>query len=98
MIDNDLFYFALIKLSNGEYWFLIKSHHLICDAWTVSLLNNQVLEYYTKLKDGIQITEEKKPTYIQYISDEEMYEKSTEFKKSRNTGMKNLMILKEVLA
>ena len=36
VLDGDLFYIALIRLSNNEVALYSKFHHLISDAWTIN--------------------------------------------------------------
>ena len=38
MIDSPLFYFALIRIGENDGGFYVRFHHLISDAWTMSLL------------------------------------------------------------
>ena len=83
IIDTDLFYFAIIKVSENEGGFFVKFHHLISDAWTMSLLGNQVIEYYSALKNGKEPHEEEKPSYTEYILSEEKYKKSKRFQKDK---------------
>lgn len=79
LIDSDLFYFALIKIDDRDGGFLVKMHHLISDAWTMSIVGNSIVEYYYALKNGIPIDIESKPTYLDYIIKEDEYKKSNRF-------------------
>lgn len=78
LIDSDLFYFALIKISENEGGVYGKLHHLISDAWAHVLGGNKILEYYVKLKEGIKIDNEE-PSYVDYIKRDQEYEKSDKF-------------------
>ncbi len=83
LTDSDLFYFAIIKISENEGGFYGKLHHLISDAWTMALLVNQVIEYYIQLKSGRDIIPGNKPSYVDFIFAEEEYKKSERFQKDR---------------
>ncbi|MCX7746300.1 MAG: amino acid adenylation domain-containing protein [Clostridia bacterium] len=80
LIDSDLFCFILVKINDKEGGFYIKIHHTISDAWTMALLGSQIVEYYSKLKNGMKISLNKKPSYIDSIISEEEYKYSEKFK------------------
>jgi amino acid adenylation domain-containing protein/thioester reductase-like protein len=80
LIDSDLFYFALFKLSDTAGGFYVKTHHLISDAWTMtSLIVSNVIEYYSLLFSGANIPNDKKPSYLEYIAREQAYLSSDRF-------------------
>jgi len=83
LIDCNLFYFALIKVNDSDGGYFIKIHHLISDAWTMVLLTNSILEYYTLLKNGESICENMKPSYLEYILKEEEYKKTLRYEKDK---------------
>ncbi|HEX2926728.1 MAG TPA: amino acid adenylation domain-containing protein [Ruminiclostridium sp.] len=83
LLDSDLFYFAVLKLPDGENVLYLKLHHLITDGWGMSLFVNQVIEYYGLLKAGGQLPDSTKPSYVQYISSEAEYHKSRRFEQDR---------------
>lgn len=83
LYDSDLCYFAIIKMSNEESAFYAKTHHIISDAWTMSLLVNEVLTFYTALKRKEEIPREKYPSYIEYINSETEYKNSQRFLKDQ---------------
>ncbi len=76
-----LYEFKLIKLKNGHGGFNIILHHLISDAWSMSLLVNEIIDIYSKLLKGETISEELNPSYIEYIESEQKYFNSEKFKK-----------------
>jgi amino acid adenylation domain-containing protein/thioester reductase-like protein len=83
LTDSDLFYFALIKIGDRDGGFLVKMHHLISDAWTMSIVGNSIVEYYYALKNGVSIDAGKKPAYPDYIIKEEEYRNSSRFEADR---------------
>ncbi|MCR4435862.1 MAG: amino acid adenylation domain-containing protein [Clostridiales bacterium] len=83
LIESDLFYFALVKISHNEGGFYIKTHHLISDAWTISLIVNQIMEYYGCLVNGTAIPSEKMPSYTEFILREKSYKNSKKFIRDR---------------
>ncbi len=79
LINSDLFYFALIKISQTEVGIYAKFHHLIADAWTIMLLAEQVFGYCTRLLNKEEISQDNMPSYIDYILKEEEYKYSKVF-------------------
>lgn len=79
LLDSDLFYFAVLKLLDGENVLYLKVHHLITDAWGMSLFVNQVIEYYSILKEGGELPESMKPSYAEHIASEAEYLKSKRY-------------------
>ncbi|HHW30100.1 MAG TPA: amino acid adenylation domain-containing protein [Clostridiaceae bacterium] len=81
LLDSSLYYFALVKLSQQEGGFYIKAHHLVSDAWTMTSVINQILEYYWRLVNNTPIPEDVKPSYVDYIQKEVEYKNSNKFQK-----------------
>ena len=79
LIDSNLFYFTFFKLPNGFGGFNITSHHLISDAWSMSLLVSEILDLYSKLINKIPIDDSNYPSYIDYIKTNEDYMNSPRF-------------------
>lgn len=98
MIETDLFFFALVKVSDCEGGFYVKFHHLISDAWTMILLGNKVVEYYTALKKGLEIPDKKMPSFIDYLPSEEKYKETTRFLKDREYWSSKFQDWQEVTA
>lgn len=83
LIESNLFYFAIIKVSERDSGFYIKCHHLISDAWSMSLLGSQVMSYYSTLKKENEISEDNNPSYIDFIISEEEYKKSDRLRRDK---------------
>lgn len=84
LTDAPLFYFALIRVGENDGGFYVRFHHLISDAWTMSLLGNQVFEYYAALQEGCPISPTPLPSYTAYIESEEKYLASKRFENDKN--------------
>ncbi|MDP4093203.1 MAG: amino acid adenylation domain-containing protein [Bacillota bacterium] len=83
IVDSDLFYFAIVKTAPDRFGAYFKVHHLVSDAWTMSLGCTSVFKYYSLLKKGLPVPKEKKPSYIDFINDEEEYIYSERFLRNR---------------
>lgn len=79
LYDSDLFYIAIVKINEHEFGFYAKTHHIVSDAWTMSLLVNEILTFYSFLKKEEDIPCENNPSYIDYIHAEAEYKKSNRF-------------------
>ena len=86
LLGAPLFDFKMIKLSNNDGGFYVKTHHLISDAWTMTLVGNKVAENYAKIKKGQEVCD-KGPSYIDYINKQLEYEKSERFIKDKSYWM-----------
>ncbi|HZK71908.1 MAG TPA: condensation domain-containing protein, partial [Clostridia bacterium] len=79
IIDSDLFEIYFIKSWDGEQGNSFRIHHIIGDAWTISLLATQTMENYKRLKEGSFIDGERKPSYLDYMKSEQDYLNSPKF-------------------
>ncbi|MEO8240558.1 MAG: amino acid adenylation domain-containing protein, partial [Flavobacterium sp.] len=43
---------ALLKYQSNSYYFYCNMHHIICDAWSIPILKNEILQAYNALKAG----------------------------------------------
>lgn len=81
LIDSDLYRIILVKLSDSEGGIYSNFHHIISDAWSVSLACNIATKYYEKLIQGD--TDELEAvsgySYISYIESEKQYRESRRF-------------------
>ncbi len=83
IFNSCLYNFRLIKLKNGQGGFNITIHHLISDAWSMSLVANQIVDIYSNLLKNEKFDIEKKPSYLEYIENEEKYFSSSKCENDR---------------
>ncbi len=81
--DKQLYYFSIYK-TNEEYGVLLNTHHIISDGWSISLIEKQVCEIYSKLIKGEKVHKDEFYSYVDYIKDEEEYLSSERFLKNKN--------------
>lgn len=82
--NNQLYYFAIYKISEKEYGVVLNIHHIIADGWSISLIEKQVCEVYSKLINNNEISIDQCYSYLDYIKDEEEYLNSERFIKNKN--------------
>lgn len=80
LIDTDLYYIAFARLSNFEVAIYFKFHHLISDAWSLTMIINEVLNTYKALINEQPFAIEQKPSYLSYILEDINYCNSTKYK------------------
>lgn len=83
IVENQLFYCAVFKVSEDEGGFYMKMHHLISDAWTMGLMTRQVIDFYSKIKSGRPVDESPNPSFIDHLHSNEEYERSDRFEKDK---------------
>lgn len=82
--NSQLYYFAIYKISEKEYGVLLSVHHIIVDGWSISLIEKQVCEIYSKLTKNENIHIEESYSYVDFIKDENEYLNSDRFIKNKN--------------
>lgn len=97
VIESDLFQFVLIRINDQDGGFFVKFHHLIADAWTMTLLGNSVMEYYTALIKREPIADGPKPSFIDYVQND-AYIGSTRFHKDKTYWEQKFADWQEVTA
>ena len=82
LLDAPLFDFKMIKLSNDDGGFYLKTHHLISDAWNMSLIGNEITKNYIKILNQ-KMDFEERTSYIEHIKEETEYINSEKYKMDR---------------
>ncbi len=80
IIDSNLYYFALFKLSDEEGGLYANFHHIISDALSIVEFSNSIMENYQNLINENKRPKTKPSSYIDFIHDEQEYLASKRFK------------------
>ena len=91
-----LFTFTMFRLKDNSGGFITCLHHLISDAWTLSLCLNEVLSYYYSLINNIEISSINNPSYLEYIESEKKYLESDKFLKDKEYWQTHFNQLPEI--
>ena len=83
LIDSELFSINIFKYPDGHGGFNANFHHLVSDAWTMSLFLNEVISYYSCLIHGKELDLNPFPSYVDYIAQEKEYTDSKRFQKDK---------------
>ncbi|MFW6028940.1 MAG: amino acid adenylation domain-containing protein [Halanaerobiales bacterium] len=81
--NTNLYEVYILKSWDGKEGCFFKLHHLIADAWTISLLSTQIMEFYQLLIKGIVLENKVMPSYLEYVKRENEYLNSSMFFKDR---------------
>lgn len=80
ILESNLFNFELFRFQDGTGGVLLNIHHLISDAWTMSITIKEIIKNYSCLKNNT-ITENNNFSYVDYIYSEKDYLTSSKFEK-----------------
>lgn len=84
LVHSPLYYFALFKVNDNDYGYLIKCHHIICDGWSMQIMTSQIADCYTSLADGGEADEDSgQPSYLDFLDGEQSYLQSKRFDKNK---------------
>ena len=78
-----LFNIVILRLPNSGGMFIINAHHLISDAWTMSLLLNEVYTNYLNIIEKKEIEPIHNPSYLDFIKSNTDYLNSEKFQKDK---------------
>ncbi len=96
LLNSDLFKFTIIKFKDGTGGFNAKVHHIISDAWTMSLLINEIIDIYTALINNENISNELYPSYSQYVISNKEYKESEKYLKDKEYWQNTFAVMPEV--
>lgn len=72
IFSNKLYSYLIIDKGNGKGEIFLKVHHIICDAWSVSKMGEELSSIYEKFLNG-DGNIEKYPSYIEFMQKEDEY-------------------------
>lgn len=81
--DNFLFLTKLLRFSNGAGILVLTAHHLIADAWTMSLVLEEIYNNYIKIINHEEIDLTPNPSYIDFIKSQNNYMNGNKFENDK---------------
>lgn len=94
VINNNLYYFAIVKVTKTSGYIFVKLHHLVSDAWTFGNVATELSEYIDAFTNNTEIVDAK-PSYVDFIQSEKEYVNSEKFKKDAEFWQEYLLGVKE---
>lgn len=80
--SENAFDFKIFRFPNNQGGYVVQIHHLFSDSWTLGLVAHKVAEYYNLLlNEQHNLESTKNYSYVDYISEENIYINSDKFKK-----------------
>lgn len=83
LFDSPLYYFCIYENSDNTNGFFVCLHHIICDAWSMSLLVSSIISIYSSLLKNEPINFSCDYDYLDYIEQEQKYLSSNRFQKDK---------------
>lgn len=83
LLNGNLYYFALFKLSENESGYVAVFHHIISDGWSINILTNQLCGFYMKFINNREVEDKPANSYLDYIANEHKYLNSDRFMRNK---------------
>ena len=84
LLNSHLYRFVIFKNADSTGGFIANLHHMISDAWTMSLLIDQIMNYYVSIIQNVPIQDNKNSSYLDFIDEEKKYIESPKFERAKN--------------
>lgn len=83
-LDSDLFSFTLFSFDNGTGGLNVTFHHIISDAWTMSLFVDEIIKIYSHLLNGDVVDTSLNYSYTEFIDNQKKYFNDSRFQKDKD--------------
>ncbi|WP_197235491.1 non-ribosomal peptide synthetase, partial [Brevibacillus laterosporus] len=97
LLHSDLYQFVICKISDQEYWYNVKIHHIVCDGISARMFINQANEYYSQIASGQLPEIAENHSYFDFIQTEQDYEESDRYQKDKTYWVDKFSTLPEVI-
>jgi hypothetical protein len=67
VVDSPLFSFKILRLSSQDNRLFLKVHHLVSDAWTITVLIEQIKNHYQAIRSGEALKDKPPASYLEYL-------------------------------
>lgn len=84
LLNSPLFRFTLFKFKDGSGGLNVTFHHIISDAWTMSLFIDETIKIYSELINSISPDMSINYSYIDYLNSEDEYIKTNKFLRDKD--------------
>ena len=79
VLNNFLFLTKILKFPDGSGILVLIAHHLISDAWTMSLVLEEIYKNYLDIVSGKEVDLTPNPSYLEFIKSQSKYMESSKF-------------------
>lgn len=98
IFDHFLFLTKLLRFPNNTGIFVITAHHLIADAWTMTLLLEEIYQNYLDIINGKEIDLTPNPSYSDFIKSQNTYMTTDKFEKDKQFWQEQFQALPNVVS
>lgn len=98
VLDNFLFLTKILRFPDGTGIFVITAHHLIADAWTMSLVLQEIYQNYLDIINEKEIDLTPNPSYRDFIKSQNQYMLSNKFEKDKEFWQEQFKTLPNVVS
>ncbi|MEM7794911.1 MAG: condensation domain-containing protein [Cyanobacteria bacterium P01_C01_bin.118] len=84
LLNAVLFEVSLYRIEDDQLLFFAKIHHILTDVWSLDLLGKEVLSSYVQLKAGATLFIDSRPSYLEYVADEQRYLSSEKYQRDED--------------
>lgn len=81
VLNNFLFLTKILRFPDGSGILVLIAHHLISDAWTMSLVLEEIYKNYLDIVSGKEVDLTPNPSYLEFIKSQAKYMESSKFEK-----------------
>lgn len=96
--ENFLFNAVMLRFPDTSGILVLSTHHLISDAWTMSLTLEEIFDNYTKIVSNEEINLSSNPSYLNFIKSNENYLISEKFIKDKEYWNNKFSILPNIVS
>lgn len=82
-LDSKLFWFKIFRFEDNRGGLIVTFHHIISDAWSMSLFVDEVIDIYSKLINGETIDESENNSYLDFVQSEQDYFNTPRFQRDK---------------
>ena len=98
VLNNFLFLTKLLRFPDGSGILMLITHHLISDAWTMSLVLEEIYQNYLQIINGEEVDLTPNPSYLEFIKSQNKYMKSEKFEKDNEFWQEQFETLPNIVS
>lgn len=98
VLNNFLFLTKILRFPDGSGILVLIAHHLISDAWTMSLVLEEIYQNYIDIISGKTIDANPNPSYIEFIKSQKKYLETNKYDLDREFWQEQFKVLPNIVS
>ncbi|MBC7914512.1 MAG: amino acid adenylation domain-containing protein, partial [Pyrinomonadaceae bacterium] len=90
LTDGPLLKTGLFKINTNEYKFVLTTHHIICDGWSIGILLQELSNLYSSCIQNLPVQLPAAPLFSEYAFEHQEFIKSGDYQTQEEFWLKNL--------